>query len=229
MFQVTCVRCCLFPALSSARHGTPKAAACRSLPHFSRWPPLCPCSSPAVASATPDGPTNGTVVITPPANTTSPVDRYELTLVPEDGSPTVLVNCTTPASCPVTGLLSCTNYTVTVVAVLQSGATLAGSNSATLSTPCPGAPTLDSAVGTGPTTGTAQASPGSGGPFSSYNFTAVEAGTGTVFTCVSSTSSCDFTGLAPGTAYEVSVVATDGSGKQTPASNTKTMTTFSPT
>ena len=71
------------------------------------------CRSPAV-DAEPASPTTATVLITPPPN--GPWTRYDLTVCPVAGPASECVNttCTTPSSCPVTGLDPGTTYVTTV-------------------------------------------------------------------------------------------------------------------
>ena len=91
--------------------------------------------------------------------------------------------------------------------------------------PRPPAPALVSAEATGPTQGFATASaPISGGPWTSFTFTATPVGGGTPVVVTSATPYATFNGLKPGTQYIVSVVATGQNGP-TPASNTLPMET----
>lgn len=71
------------------------------------------CRSPVV-DAEPTSPTNATVVVSIPPN--GPWARYNLTTCPVAGPASECVNttCTTPSSCPVTGLDPGTTYVTTV-------------------------------------------------------------------------------------------------------------------
>ena len=72
-----------------------------------------PTSGPApikITAAAATSPYAGTVTIAPPAGTQP--TNYTVTLMPVDGGASITVTCTTPASCPVTGLDPGTTYLV---------------------------------------------------------------------------------------------------------------------
>ena len=82
-----------------------------------------PTSGPAPIKITDTNATSpyaGTVTIAPPAGTQP--TNYTVTLTPVDGGPTITVTCTTPASCPVTGLDPGTTYLVSGAAASGGGA-----------------------------------------------------------------------------------------------------------
>ena len=74
------------------------------------------CSAPAI-NAEPTGPTSAEVSVTPPPG--GPWSSYDVTLCPIGGpaSECVTTKCTTPASCPVTGLNPDTSYVTTASTV----------------------------------------------------------------------------------------------------------------
>jgi len=80
-------------------------------------------------------PTTANVVVTPPAG--GPWEKYELTLCPVGGplSGCKTLNCTTPSSCPVTGLTPDTSYLTTAVAIKADGTRSPPSNEDIFTTP----------------------------------------------------------------------------------------------
>ena len=70
-----------------------------------------PTASPTITDTSATSPTSGTVVIAPPAVGPLPTN-YTVTLTPVDGGSPITVVCTTPSSCPVSGLAPDTTYIV---------------------------------------------------------------------------------------------------------------------
>jgi len=72
-----------------------------------------PASGPAtitIPKTNATSPHTGTVTVSPPSGTQPTI--YTVILAPVEGGPTVTVTCTTPTSCPVTGLDPGTTYLV---------------------------------------------------------------------------------------------------------------------
>ena len=68
-------------------------------------------ASPAITSINATSPFAGTVSILPPPTGPQPTN-YTVTLTPVDGGDPITITCTTPSSCPVTGLSPDTTYLV---------------------------------------------------------------------------------------------------------------------
>ena len=146
--------------------------------------------------ANPTSPTSAEVALNPPANA-GPVEYYNITLCPVGGGTCVNATCPT-INCPVPGLAPETTYTVTANAII-AGQPVPASNTAEVTTPPTGAPTLTSADDTSSTTGYATATPPPGVNFTSYTFIASPLGGGAPVVVTSSTPAVNFTGLAPAT------------------------------
>ena len=186
--------------------------------------PGSPCRAPVVTATTPTSPTAALLTANPPS-LGGPFSSYTFTATPAGGGPSVTVTCDSPTICPMAGLKPYVLYDVTVSAKTTSGATTPPSAPMPLEMPGPGAPALTSADATGPTQGTAIATPPkTGGPWTSYTFTATPIGGGPPVTVISDSPTADFMGLMPGTLYLVDVVAT-GSNGNSPASNTLSFST----
>ena len=211
-------RWCLWGPDSAPRACLPCPASCH----------IPACRAPSIASAAATSPTTATVTINPPPTIAAPVASYTLTAVPTGGAQALSVTCTDPTNCQLTGLTPFVTYTLTATATLTDGSTTPASAPAQLTMPNLSAPTLNSAVAIGPTTGIATATPPpSGGPFTQYTFTAtLVGGNGTATaTCLSASPRCTFTGLAPAKQYAVRVTATTSSGGITPLSNAVVLAT----
>ena len=177
-----------------------------------------------MAATTPTSPTTALLDANPPS-LGGPFSSYTFIATPAGGGPSVTVTCESPTNCPMPGLKPNVLYDVTVSAKTASGATTPPSAPMPLEMPGPGAPTLSSADATGPTQGTATATPPkTGGPWTSYTFTATPVGGGPPVIVTSDSPAADFTGLKPGTLYLVDVVATGPNG-ESPASNTLSFST----
>lgn len=123
------------------------------------------------------------------------------------------------------GLSPGTSYDVSVLATPSSGPQTPASAPMDLFMPTIGAPALTSATATGPTQGEATATPpASGGPGTNYTFMATPVGAGPPIKVTSATPTATFNSLAPGTTYDVNVVARGANGPS-PASNTLGFTT----
>ena len=169
-------------------------------------------------------PTTALLTANPPA-LGGPFASYTFTATPVGGGPSVTVTCEYPTGCPMTGLKPNVLYDVSVVGTTTTGLKTPPSTSMPLEMPPPSAPTLTSADAMGPTSGTATAvPPKTGGPWTSYTFTATPLGGGTPVVVTSDVPIADFKGLQPGTQYVVDVVASGPSG-DSPASNTLTFVT----
>jgi len=142
-------------------------------------------------------PTTANVVVTPP--TGGPWEKYEVKLCPVGGpaSGCVTVTCTTPSSCPVTGLTPETSYVTTAVAIKPDGTRSPPSNEDIFTTP--GMPILTSAEAYGPTTGQATAAGPAGVTYTQWRFTATPVGGGTPVTANNTAPDVRFYGLTPNT------------------------------
>ena len=152
-----------------------------------------------------------------------PITGYSVTSSPGN------LTCTTSgtASCTVTGLTNGTAYTFTVKATNAIGTGPASAPSAT-ATPSvvPGAPTIGTATngaGSASVTFTAPASNG-GAPITSYTVTSNPGG----ITATCSSSPCVVSGLTPGTSYNFTVAATNGSGTGNSSGNSNSITATGP-
>lgn len=126
----------------------------------------------------------------------------------------------------VAGLIPGGKYEATVIAVSASGTQTPASNMIAFTLPITGAPVLTAADATGPTAGHLEATtPGTGGPWTSYTFTAVPRHGGDPIVVTCPTANCDIQGLLPATIYDVTVTAKDGSGKASLASNSLPLVT----
>jgi hypothetical protein len=240
-----------------------------------------PTSGPAPIKITDTNATSpyaGTVVIAPPAGTQP--TNYTVILTPVDGGPTITVTCTTPASCPVTGLDPGSTYLVGWSGGCGAGAALkwqgvprvAGwaatgaryscryrcrytapqhsaaptarpapplqvsatgnlpdgtrTNTAESSLVTPDAPEITSATADSPTTAIVGIEPPTDGPLpTSYTVTLTPVGGGSPITVTSPTPVVDFSGLAPGTTYAVTAVATLPGGAVIPVEGSPTVST----
>ncbi|KAL4448135.1 hypothetical protein ABPG75_005354 [Micractinium tetrahymenae] len=180
--------------------------------------------APVIAAADPTSPTTATVLLNPPAVAPGPVDKYKVTLCEQPaGTPCVTKECPT-ITCPITGLTPGAAYRVSAVAVI-GGSEVPAANTLPLVMPDAGAITLVRAADTGSTTGEATAVPPPAVTITQYTFTVVALNGGANLTFTSATPDVDFTGLAPATQYEVSVVGTKSTGGPTSRSNTLTFVT----
>ena len=68
-------------------------------------------ASPAITDTSATSPTSGKVVIAPPSAGPLPTN-YTVTLTPVDGGSSITAACTTPTSCPISGLMPDTTYMV---------------------------------------------------------------------------------------------------------------------
>ena len=192
---------------------------------FAPTKPATPAAPTAVA-----GNAQATVTWTVPASTGSTILSYEVTSSPE-GKTCAPASLTPPLTCDVTGLTNGTPYTFTVVATNGKGASDASSasNSVTPSAPTKSSPPTNVTVlaGDGKLTVSWTAPTDTGGSdILSYTATAAtytapaSRGKGRVtaqvvdLTCTTTdTTTCDITqGVTNGTAYTVTVVATNGVG-----------------
>ena len=170
-------------------------------------------------SVNPTGPTSALLSATAP-NVGGPFISYTFTATPVGGGAPVVVTCASPTDCLITGLKPGVSYDVSVTGMTLLRSPTPPSAPLPLAMPVPSAPTLTAADATSPTTATATANvPTSGGPWTTYTFTATPVGGGAPVTVTSTTSNADFTGLKPGTQYIVDVVATGPKG-DSPTSNT---------
>lgn len=157
------------------------------------------CSSPAV-DATPTSPTSATVAITPPPAADGPWPSYKVTACPVGGGACITTTCTTPASCPLTGLTPGTTYAVTAQGVRPDGTTSPPSDEDIITTPSSLGVKLTIAEATGATTGLATATPLPGDTFAQYTFTATPVnGSGPAVTVVSPSPEARFRDLLPNT------------------------------
>ena len=185
--------------------------------------PPC-CSAPAMTSTIATTATTALLSANPP-KAGGPFTSYTFTAVPKGGGAPVTVTCPTPTNCPMKGLAPGTSYDVSVTARASSGTQSPASSPIDLVTPAIGAPAITSAAATGPTQGTSTATPpATGGPWTSYTFTATLIGGGAPVVVTSATPFATFNGLSPGATYDVSVIATGANGPS-PASNTLSFTT----
>ena len=166
-------------------------------------------SAPSLSTATPTGPTTGSVTIEPPVGGPIPTS-YTVTLVPEGGGSPITASCSNPKDCPVTGLTPGTTYKVTAVGKLPGGGSVPATGVASITTPTdgspgPSSPTIPHTSAQSPTTGTVViAPPPTGSQPTNYTvtLTPVTGGTPVTVTC-STPSSCPVTGLTPDTLYLV--------------------------
>ena len=215
-----------FSVTATNDQGTSNASvASDAVTPFAPTKPATPAAPTAVA-----GNAQATVTWTVPASTGSTILSYEVTSSPE-GKTCAPVSLTPPLTCDVTGLTNGTPYTFTVVATNGVGASDASSasNSVTPSAPTKSAPPTNVTVlaGDGKLTVSWTAPTDTGGSdIVSYTATAAtytapaSRGKGRVtaqvvdLTCTTTDSTtCDITqGVTNGTAYTVTVVATNGVG-----------------
>lgn len=106
--------------------------------------------------ARPTSPTTVLITLDVPAGSV-PVDSYKVTACPKSGGACVPATCKTSV-CAVPGLVPGTTYTVTADAIID-GQPVPTSNSAEVSTPSAGAPSLTKADDTSSTTAHATARP----------------------------------------------------------------------
>ena len=212
---------CLLPSPALCPPWPPPALPDLVLPSLAS----APRSAPSVATITVTTPTSAMLTINPSANTSSTTTSYTVSLAPTGTAPTT-VTCTNPSNCQLIGLTSSVSYTVSVVADFADGTTSPGSAQVSFNTPPLTAPTVATAVATGPTQAAiTTTTPPTGGPFVSYTFTVNAVGTTTSVVTTVAQTLATITGLSASTQYSVSVTATDSSGTTTPASNQATFTT----
>ena len=200
------------------------------------------CRAPAIASFTSTSDTSGFLVINPP-NVDQTVLDYVVTATPLGQSNQLLVltyTCDTALYCPLTALSPGTQYNVTVSAqlgastgsskgTLDEGGLSPPSTGVFLGTATVGAPTLTDVLATGATAAVASGTaPSTGGPWVTYTFTAAVVGGSGSIACVNEAPTCDFTGLADGATYSVSVLAATSSSTNSLPSNAIIFTTPSP-
>jgi len=150
--------------------------------------------------ATPLTPTTATVAITPPPAADGPWPSFKVTACPIGGGACITTSCTTPASCPLTGLTPDTTYAVTALGVRPDGSTSPPSNEDIITTPSSLGVRLTSAEPTGATTGLATATPLPGVTFPQYTFTATPVnGSGPAVAVVSTSPEARFRDLLPNT------------------------------
>lgn len=112
--------------------------------------------------ARPTSPTTALVTLDVPAGS-GPVDSYLVTACPKSGGSCITATCKT-IKCTVPGLMPGTTYNVTADAIID-GQPVPTSNSAEVSTPPAGAPSLTGADDTSSTTARATARPPAGVTF----------------------------------------------------------------
>ena len=166
------------------------------------------CSAPSIVDANPTSPTSAEVTLNPPANA-GPVDSYQVSMCPTTGGSCVTATCKTTV-CEVAGLKPGTTYDVTADAII-AGKPVPTSNTAEVTTPPAGAPTLTSADDTSSTTAQATAEPPApaGVTFTQYTFTATPLDGGAPAVVTSSTPEVTFTGLTPATQVRSACVTVD--------------------
>lgn len=198
-------------------------------------------ATPGVASTSapipPDAPTNvtatsgngkATVSWTAPSGS---VSSYTVTAY--DGSGNVAGTCTATApatTCVVTGLTNGSPYTFKVVATNGNGDSSASdpSVSVTPQTVAPGAPTGVTATASNASATVSWTAPtdNGGSTITSYTATAYNGSGQAIGTCTSSTTTCQISGLANGTAYTFKVTATNASGTSPASSPSSALTPF---
>ena len=191
-------------------------------------------------SAVPSSETSAVLTATPPTQG-GPFASYTFTATPVGGGTPVQVTCPSPVACTVNGLQPGVLYDVVVSAKTTSGSTTPISNSIPLILPLEPKAQLESATADTPTTALVGIEPPTTGPLPvSYTVTLTPVGGGTPITVTTTGLIADFSGLAPGTTYTATAVATmpDGTTKpvlgslpvSTPVSyNAPALTTSTPT
>jgi hypothetical protein len=198
-------------------------------------------ASAASASVTPtttvpDAPTgvSGTVAnassviswTAPGSNGGSAITGYTVTSSPAVTAPASCTN-TTNLSCEFTGLTNGTTYTFSVVArnILGDSAASTASASVTAAIP-PDAPTSVSGTVADAASVISWTAPGSNGGSVITNYTATS--TPGSFTCTTTTTSCNVTGLTNGTAYTFKVRATNAAGNSADSTASASVTPVAP-
>ena len=182
-------------------------------------PPIPVFIAPGAPTAVVAAPGNAEVTVTwtPPADSgTFPIDGYVVRTQP--GGQTCTTSVTT---CTVTGLTNGTVYTFTVTASSAAGSGPASAPSGPVTPPTiPGPPTgVATEAGDSKATITWSAPSDDGGsPITGYRVTTIPASAG----CAVTTTTCTIDGLANGTEYVISVVATNAAGNSEPATATVT-------
>jgi fibronectin type 3 domain-containing protein len=149
-----------------------------------------------------------------PASNGAVITNYDVSVVHGTDTPFTCSVSGTASSCDVTGLVNGTTYGVSVTATNSAGTSTP--STAVNATPAttPGAPT---SIGIAPSNGTLSVTwnaPSDGGSeITGYTVT-VDNGIDTPSTCTTggTTTTCEITGLTNGSAYSVSVSATNGVG-----------------
>jgi hypothetical protein len=155
----------------------------------------------------------------PSWNGGSSVTGYTATATPSGGGSALTCTTAGATNCTITGLTNGTTYTVTVTATnaVGTGPSSAGASATPTGAPgAPGAPVLTAADGQ---LGVSWAAPASNGGSAITGYTATT--TPGSFTCTTSgTTSCTISGLTNGTSYSVAVTATNASGTGSASSST---------
>ena len=171
-----------------------------------------------MVSGVPVSPTAADLVANAPSMG-GPFVTFLFTATPQGGGKRVQTTCPI-STCSMKGLEPGAKYDVHVIASSDTGATTPPSAAAYMAMPALAAPTLLTADASGPTQGIATGvAPTSGGPWSSYTFTASRLdSSGSQLVAASATPTVTLNGLAPSSQYSVVVVA-NGSNGPSPKSN----------
>jgi hypothetical protein len=198
--------------------------------------PASAAVGPVIPLALPGAPTgvsavaasgSATVTWTPPTDESNEVTGYTVTTSPGDASLTVPGTAT---AATVTGLTNGTSYTFTVTATNATGTGPASAASAPVTPgPVPGPPTgVEATAGNAMATVTWTApADAASSAISGYTVTAVP-GRATQ-TAAGTAATATFTGLANGTTYRFTVVATNSYGNSVPSGSSPPITPAAPT